>query len=411
MTIRRIRVVRIALLVGMVALSFMLLAQAKGGVLSMLFGQSIRYELRVTDEGGQPISAATVWILRSGPPRPDLKREDMLRLISRHAQSDDVEFIVPFKHEVHRELEVYYTDGNGVLRITYEKNDLGDQDPLPMSFAGIKRGYVPTVVSEATPVNASRTLVVKLVRLPAAEVVDQRLLAFDRLRAESWRSEEALGSMSKERAALLKSTHLEMRALAEEFEREGKSDQAAMVYYNLAHLPSVLFRRGVAGDEVVAGYANSFDKNSPQAVADIKKARQLNSSNPQMLFDRELEVFVARGVMDFHKKENYSLRVQFIQTIERYLSQYPGRMYPSVYDYLVQAYNKGVGDVHSACKALNRFHHFEPGYYDKAGWEREAGVIKATVELEKWREMKKINPSAKISDVSVDFKCQVGGQQ
>jgi pentatricopeptide repeat protein len=325
-----------------------------GGLANML-RDKIVYNIQVLDMQGRPVPAATIWWMLPAD-RSYVSPELMARLLGRYAA--DADFVQ--STTLHPSLLVNRTDQNGRAVIQVGEGDVHGKDQVIGYFAALKRGYHPTFVQDVARPNTTRSITIKLEPEPNAQA-NERMLAFDLLMAPS----PTGGIMSTERYEYLESVQKRMRTLALDLEREQRFDEASVVYYNLAYLPSVETIRSGNGDEVIVGYTNGYDGGKPQRRADRERAIALNHNTPEIVLDKTLlEVHAAGGLVG---PKQSAMRQRFIRATEEMIRRYPERIWPMTYISVIHAYTN-EGRYSEACTAFKRAFQFEPGYKSKKNW-------------------------------------------
>lgn len=319
------------------------------------------WRVHVTDPQGLPVPGATIWrIIPNGNQRENV--ELMQRLVRRY--SFDKDFVM--NTMVHPSLMVSYVNKDGYFlhsdTVNYHKSS-----DVTTIYAVLKRGYLPTIVSDVARKNTTRELSITLQPDPSA-VVDKSMLQFDLLRAQAHMpAANAAERMQEDRRQILLRTQQELRGLANTLEQEKKFDLASAVYYNLAYLPSVDVVRKPDGSEMIVGYTNGYDKNKPQRKADMDKALDLNQSNPNLTISKLQRSFPGENL----GRVSSSQRISYIDLVEAMIKKSPERIWPI--NYFVSYEYLADGRYAEACAALNRAYNFEPTYKDEEGWDRTLG--------------------------------------
>ncbi len=374
------------------------------GILGSIFSGENRYTINVVDEHSQAIPSATIWVVMSTPSSGYMPPEFMQRLAGRYGDRSNADYV--HGNNLHPKLLRYFSRTDGLFTVEYKPNDYGRGKSLPISIAVIKRGYHPAIYSEDSKAGSHSEITVQLRKNPD-EQVDARMLQFDLLRSQVLRGDEP-GPRNEDKAALLAKIDQSIRDLAAEFEREGKLDQASVLYHYLAYMPSIDYTKDATGKIVGRGYTNSFDERSSRRVADLRKSVELNQTNPQIRFQRIANEYKSKGAVEYWKKDTQPVRDEYIKVLEGYLSKHSEQMWPGVYRELITLY-RGSNNIDKACESLNRFYRFEPHHHNEKGWKSEAAMLQSKVKMEKWREMKKVNPLVEFKEVSVEYECVIQG--
>jgi hypothetical protein len=338
-----------------------------------LLDDSMTYDIRVVDENSRGIEGATVWVLGDDVMRTDLRPEDLARLVKRYAP--DADFV--FGNNLHGELLVLRTSRDGTVRLKNEDTEVGGLKRIHASFAGLKRGYLPAQVDDISPNNAHRHIVLRLKRDSTADI-DPRMAELDMIRAQAW--QQWRDPMSAERDRTLRELESRLRSLASALEKDGRMDDAAALYYNLAYLPSVDIERNESGVVIARGYTNGFDDRAPRRVADRKRAWQLATAHPILEYDAMLDSYKARGLMVMAHAKDAPLREEYIADTEALIRRYGERLWPSVHLLLERAYVAN-GNFEAGCRSLRARHDFEPSLETAEGWNGLVGLYQAGVKL------------------------------
>ena len=327
--------------------------------LNNLFESHIKYQIYIVDDGGNPLPGASLWVLKNSRKRHHFTAETMRYLVERYGKDSD--FV--FNGELIPELMVFHSDRTGKIAIDFGEGDVRDLSALEIAFAAMRRGYKATVHYEKTPVNTSRTIELKIAR-DKTMVFDKRLALLDELQAataELMLQRKKQGIFETE----IKKLEEEARSLANEFEKEGGCDNAAIVYYRLAYMSRIDFA-GADESSVVTGYTSGYDKASPERKYDLNMALRLNRSTPIILYKQKFNEFESSGALKWTESSSV-VRQNFINTTEDFFYRYGDRMWGWPYLYLWQAYD-AEREYQKACDAVQRFHQFEPNYFSPAGW-------------------------------------------
>lgn len=359
-----------------IVLSLLVFTLWSGAALAGLFKDSVSYDILVIDEQGRQIPHATVWVWGADVKRPDVRPEDLSRLVRRYAA--DADFV--FSGRLHPHLWVLHTGAQGTIRFSQGDTEIHGFKRVRTSFAGLKRGYQPVQVDDDAANNSRRKIVLKL-RQDSAADVDPGMEELDLIRALADPGNDEEDPMSGDRDRRLQDANRRLRELAARLEKDGRADDAAAVYYNLAFLPSVDFGRNSAGAPVVVGYTNGFDDRNPQRVADRRRARSLGRNHPVLEFETLFESYESRNVLELGLAANSPLRRAYAADIERLIQLRGERLWPRVYAPLEAMYST-ERQFAEGCGALRRWHEFEPTYYDTAGWARQLGRFQAGVRMD-----------------------------
>ena len=273
---------------------------------------------------------------------------------------------------LHTPLMVSYAGEDGYFldsdTVNYHKSS-----DVTTIYAVLKRGYLPTIVSDVARKNTTHELTIILQPDPSA-IVEKPMLQFDLLRAQAHMpAVNAAERMQEDRRQILLRTQQELRGLANTLEQERKFDLASAVYYNLAYLPSVDVVRKPDGSEVIIGYTNGYDKNKPQRKADMDKALDLNPSNPNLIRLKLMRTFPSENL----GRPSQEQRQSYISLVEEHIKREPERVWPGAY--FVSYQYLGNGLYAEACAALHRAYDFEPTYCDEKEWRAhlETHVLRA----------------------------------
>ena len=344
-----------------------------GAAFAGLFKDTVHYEVRVVDEQTRPIPWATLWVMGPTLGRTDLKPEDLARLVRRYAA--DADFVN--STNLHDQLWVMQTDGAGKARFAQEDTEVRGFKRVQISVAGLKRGFLPTQVDDDAPDNSRRKILLRL-RADAAAKGDERMETLDRIRALSDPESETDDPVGGDRKSRLVRYDTQLRALAAELEKDGRADDAAAIYYNLAWLPAVDYAREESGEWVVTGYTNGFDDRNPRRVADRKRAWQLQRGHPALEYEALLASYEARGLRVLAYAKDAPVREAYIAETEALIRKYGERLWPAAYWRLSDVYMAN-NDFAAACRALQARYAFEPSILDAEGWtgslaSYEAGI-------------------------------------
>jgi hypothetical protein len=335
---------------------------AAPGAHAGLFNE-IRYELSVLDEAGKPLEGATVWYFGDSAKRSFATAEDMRILVRRHQR--DVDFI--FEGSLIDVLLIERTDASGKARVLREWQELEGARSATTQIAVLKRGRIPEVLSRTSRRGARERITVRLTP-DASWPVDPRLERLDQLRSatDAIRHSDDLMTVANQRKLVEISAQL--RGLARELERDGRPDDAAAVYYNLAHMPGVTVD---AGDGVtVLGYSNGFDDKSAQRVADRAQAWRLVTSHPSIAYEAVLERYRAEGIDKGPSATRDDSRRRYLADTEQWLRDYPEQIWPIFRLYPISIYGM-QGDAVKACAAIKDLHAFAPALLAPDHWRYE----------------------------------------
>lgn len=328
-----------------------------------MFNSKIQYQVSVVDEQNQPVPYATLWFMYAYKSAPERSVADMARLVERYAPDYDIASVdARALHSVH----VYFSDIKGVYREELLENNFKGIRALPVIIGALKRGYKPIAFAKTMPVGSSHKVVLQLQKEPV-EKFDPRLLELDEIRSEvgnifpNWSGEERLAHVDRMNERL---THL-----AQTFEKEGKRNEAALVYYNLAYLPSVDRAIRPDGKIQIIGYTRGYDEKSPARKANLAKALSLGADIPQLRCQALIDSFVAQGGRIWNDQSKKSLRIQLISDLEACLKTANGRVFPYVFLFMSQLYSY-VGNPAMACTTLQRAYSFEPSAYEASRWPK-----------------------------------------
>lgn len=326
------------------------------------FSDSIKYRISVVDERDQPIPHATLWLMYAYGTSPERNVNDMRRLVARYALDNDIiaaDITGPISG-----IQIFYTDSHGIFRDELQENDFRGLTELPVFVGVIKRGYRPVIYSKVMPVGSSHEMVLQLQKDNSRQP-DPRLLELDEIRSKA--SSVFPNWTGEERTAYVQKMNNRLRGLAKEFEQEGMRDEAAIAYYNLAYLPSLLHVVATDGKVQVAGYTRSYDEKSPERKADLFKAFSFDSSIPQLRCRELIEIFDDQGGLIWADLSKTALRERFITNIEACVRVANERFFPNVLHLLSRTYSS-VGNHKMACDTMKRAYRFEPRYVSAKEW-------------------------------------------
>jgi hypothetical protein len=319
---------------------------------------TLTWRVHVVDKQGHAIPAPTVW--RIIPNGNDQENVDLMqRMVRRYAA--DADFI---KNNVHPSLLVNYANKDGVFIDTDIVNYHKTSD-ITTIYAVIKRGYIPTVLSDVAHKNMTHDVTIVLESDTKAQV-DIRMLQLDLIRASAYiPAATGVEIMQEDRRQILLQAHQKLRNLAQSLEQDHQDDMASAAYYNLAYLPSVDVIKKADGSEAIIGYANGYTPDNPQRKADKIKATELNRSNPNILmgiFERNLGIS-SKNYFQLSSPE----RKAYIEYTEKLIQQHGERIWPIIVRSIVYQY-QGEGLYAEACSALKRAYQFEPTYQAGSEW-------------------------------------------
>lgn len=329
---------------------------------SNMFASKIQIQVSVQDEQGQPVPYAALWFMFANKEAPERSSADMRRLINRYALDYDVAAIdtaAPI-----RPVLVRYVDSKGLHNWVLGENAFSGLTALPVIIGVLKRGYKPLAYEKTMPVGSSNEIVLRLQKDEAAKF-DPRLLELDEIRSEvgnvfpNWTTED--------RQAHVDRMHARLTGLAAAFEREGKRNEAALAYYNLAYLPSIERLVRPDGKVQVIGYTRGYDEKSPSRKANLGKALELGTDIPQLRCRALVDAFVAKGGKIWNDQSKKELRLQLIDELEGCLAVANERFFPWILAFLADLYSY-VGNPTMACKTIQRAYRFEPRAYESSFW-------------------------------------------
>jgi hypothetical protein len=347
------------------AILAMAIGRAHAGVidgLKNMLSDKIQLKVSVTDEQDRPVPYATLWFMYADKDMPEVSAVDMARLVKRYAADYDIASVgtaTPIGAVLTRQV-----DGQGSYQTEIRENAFQGLSALPVIVGVLKRGYQPLAYAETIPVGATVHMRLRLNKDSAA-AFDPRLLELDQVRSEAgnmfpeWTAQERLAQTDRLNVRLI--------ALARAFEQEGKRDEAALVYYNLAYLPSIERVTGADGKVRVVGYTRGYDEKSPIRKAHLTKALELGERIPQLRCRALVDAFVAQGGRVWIDQSKKPLRLQLIADLEDCIKRADGRLFPWVLGFLSDLYSY-VGEPVQACAALQRAYRFEPAAYEANRW-------------------------------------------
>ncbi len=362
--------------VGLLALAAALTSSAGvRGLLEKIMESEARLELTVVDEQGKPLDGASIWFFGDTPQRTDLRLEDLQRLVRRYQR--DVDFI--FEKSLHRELLIERTLDSGRADVLRDEADLGRLAAVRIHFAVLKRGWIPAVMSRTVKPGTREKITVSLKRDPAWQF-DPRLEKLDHMRGVAAAIAGSEDMLTAEHQAELQRIDSGLRALAAQLTKDGRADDAAAVYYNLAYLPGVSIDVDKVAGTVTRQYTTGFDAESSQRVSDRALAWTLVRSRPALEYQAQLEKYKAEGLLRGPSPTRHDVRVRYIADTERAFRQNPEAMWPPFHLHLWDIYG-AQGNADLACSALKAFFEFEPSYFSEGQWQRQLRLYEADVKL------------------------------
>lgn len=347
-----------ALFLGLILISAVSAQAGLTKIIRKINTDTLTWRVHVVDKLGRVIPAPTV--LRLIPNGNDQENVGLMQRIARR-YAGDADFL---KKNVHPSLLVDYGDTDGIFVDTDVLNYHKKPEVVTI-YAAIKRGYVPTIISDVARKNTTRDITIVLE--PDNSVrVDDRMLEFDLIRASAYISATTGAErMQESRRKILLHANQQLRHLAQRLEQEDQMDMASAVYYSLAYLPSVDVIRQANGSDVIVGFTNGYTPDNPQRKADWMRAAELNRSNPNMLieiFCKNLGIW-EKNYLQFSSSE----RKAYIEYVEKMIKQTGERIWPEIVHSLIYQY-QGEGRFVEACSALNRSYEFEPTFHDDVAW-------------------------------------------
>lgn len=339
------------------------------GKVGAMFDKKIEYRISVLDEQGKPIHYSTIWQLRTYQDTLENSFHDMTRTLNRYSRDYDVASLgnrLPTT-----EVLKFFVDDRGTFAQALGENEFRGVNALHVVFGALKRGYRAVAVEKTMPVGSQNEIVVRLQK-DDSQVFDSRLLLLDEVRFEVGKAMPEWNMA--QRADFVDRQYARLKQLAEIFEQEGKREEAAMVYFNLAYLPSIERMRGYDGKEQIIGFSRDYDEKSPRRKADLEKALALGAENPYLRARKLIDDFKdKRGrIWADQSPELRSIRQQFIRDMEQHLSLAKERVLPEALRLLADTYLY-VGNPHKACEMLTRLYRFEPRAYVAQSWKRIFG--------------------------------------
>jgi hypothetical protein len=154
-------------------------------------------------------------------------------------------------------------------------------------------------------------------------------------------------------------TNERLARLAQTWETEGKQNQAAIAYYNLANLRSIDRMVGSNGKVQITGYTRGYDEKSPVRKAHMDKAFAMGGNVPLLRCEAIIKKFFEQNGGYWADASKTPMRRQFIADIEACVKSANGRVFPSTLLELSKAYSY-VGELFwharpcSALTNLNR---------------------------------------------------------
>jgi len=336
-----------------------------GGVAAREHARKNTYHLTVVDASSKAVPYATIWYLQKHPNHPELTPEVMATLLKHY--SSDADYVAD--QSLQQDLLITYTDAEGhadLIADGWSYEDQGSSTSF-ITIAALKRGYTPAMDSDEAPYISERSMTLRL-NADASGPAEPLLLELDRIRSQAKQSAQ-LGLMSGDRQQFLAGLQQELRGDAAKLEAAGKPDAAGRIYYYLAYVPGVLTHRKADGTLTSYGYINGFDKDDPQRSADRDKAVELNTSVPDVLFDKALKPFATKDI--FHDI-NYGTgktpeRAAFLTMAEGFEQKYGERLWPWFFTTVADKYGR-QGEYAKACHELQEAYDLQPGFNDLKGW-------------------------------------------
>lgn len=340
-----------------------------GDFLDALQAKKITYQVSVVDSEGKPVPYAVLWqvITYQGAGKFD-PGPLMKRLTQRYAA--DADFVTHTR--LHLSLLAYYADQNGQLELIAEAKAKADKDAgsMQVAIAALKRGYEPSFVSEETALNTTKSITIHLQPIPQF-VPEPALTELDEIRGAVEASRK-MGMQSPERAQVLSKAAARIRLLAERSEQSGKKDVAATLFHYLAYIPSINVLMDGNGKTVGIKVLNGYDDKDPRRRSDYEKSLALNSSNPQLLYERAKRNHPAVFTPPVHASDEQ--RKAFLADVEPLRQHFNDRLWPFDFQIEWKQYAE-IGAYDKACEYLNRFYQFEPTYFNEEQWTRNMGFF------------------------------------
>lgn len=341
------------------------------GKVGAIFDKKIEYRVSVVDEQGKHVPYATLWFLFVFIGKEERSLTDMQRLQTRYAIDYDATALgnnYPIDG-IHKR----FANFKGAHAEELQENSFEGRNELRMLVGALKRGYRVGAVEKTMPVGSQNEIVIRLQK-DDSQVFDSRLLLLDEVRFEVGKAMPEWNMA--QRADFVDRQYARLKQLAEIFEQEGKREEAAMVYFNLAYLPSIERMRGYDGKEQIIGFSRDYDEKSPRRKADLEKALALGAENPYLRARKLIDDFKdKRGrIWADQSPELTLIRQQFIRDMEQHLSLAKERVLPEALRLLADTYLY-VGNPHKACEMLTRLYRFEPRAYVAQNWKRIFGYF------------------------------------
>lgn len=269
-----------------------------------LFSDKISINLTVVDEQGQKLPYATVWAAVQPIKSPlSLSGDDLWRVTTRY--QDSFEFVTWF-HPIIRDVIVYpMANDQGLANFEFDYQRLeGSHAKRPkamqLSFALMKRGYLPARVDFAVSSESSLQAKMVLKRNPAISLPQPDYESdFERQRylLSDPDANENISDGNKNRIETLRQN---LEASANKALAQNDKPAAARIYARMQHLPVIRYLDGKP-----IGYAQD-DAYSEVSWAYLEKAYQLDDQNPyivaEYLFHNASKRF-GMGKFDAQKKD------------------------------------------------------------------------------------------------------------
>lgn len=325
-------------------------------IVSGMFSKTIEMKISVVDEQKRPVPDATLWVVYADAELSVVSVADMERVLARYKWDYDV--IAQGLARPMYGLLVKYVNTKGIYSEKIQENNFRGLTELPIIIGVIKRGYRSLAYSKTMRVGSSHEIVLQMERDPE-QIFDCRLLELDEIRSEASRA--LIDWNSDEKVAYLDQLANRLLGLAQSFEREGKREDAAVLYYNLAHLPSVDRRKSPDGKLQVVGYTRGYDEKSPTRRAYRQKALELGEAIPMLRYEKMEDAFDdQRGAIWIDQSPaKKQLRLEMISDIENLERTAAGRLPTGALHLLWMLYSY-TGNPEMACKTIQRAYQTEP---------------------------------------------------
>lgn len=350
-------------LIGLRALSVVALIIAASACEADTSGRAglvdLRYQISVVDRDGKAVPYATIWSAVRTADEPQISEASMQRSIARFRDDGDYSY---FDSVPAPEAMVYRTDAKGKRSILFDNASQPPEGPFTITVAIQRRGFLPQVRSMSVDEMANKPLDFRFIL-----VRDQRastnpaLEQFDTIRGrinDAWET-----ASPKDKLALMKPLQEEARKLAESLVADGKTDDAAVVYFGLAHLPSIDSENDDDGQTRVTGYTSGFDSASERNVEDLETAIRLGSGRPYLSYLAVARPLNSQGV---HLSPP-ELRRAYVAYAQSAIAKGDPGFWPGAFISLWQA-QAAEGDFPGACRTLNKFKEFEPEQFPAQTW-------------------------------------------